>query len=486
MKYPAFANFIRSKLKHLMQITIKRVSAPRKDDHVIFLADKDEQIPAATFSKDELDFLKKQRKADRKTIMINQYRRAFYLQVLEAKEKPLYVQLEAARKAGATMASQLNLAKREEITIEGKVAPKITLAFAEGMMLGSYQFLRYRSNKKTEANSLTKVGIYITGLTDRDIELLQILCTAVYAARDLVNEPLSFLTATELGKQFSRLGKESGFSVSVLNKAQITKLKMGGLLAVNLGSIDPPTFTIMEWKPKNASNKKPIVLVGKGVVYDTGGLSLKPTANSMDYMKCDMGGGAAVGCAMYAIAKAKLPLHVIALVPATDNRPSGNAYVPGDVITMMNGKTVEVLNTDAEGRMILADALHYANRYKPELVMDFATLTGAAATSIGQYGMVCMGTVDDKIKTAMINAGNNVYERLAEMPFWEEYGDLLKSDIADFKNIGGPIAGAITAGKFLVNFTDAPYMHFDIAGPAYSKSNDSYRGKNRLWSTFYF
>jgi leucyl aminopeptidase len=185
-----------------------------------------------------------------------------------------------------------------------------------------------------------------------------------------------------------------------------------------------------------------------------------------------------VGCAMYAIARQKLPVHVIALVPATDNRPDGNAYTPGDVITMMSGLKVEVLNTDAEGRMILADALHYAKRYKPELVMEFSTLTGAAAAAIGHYGIVCMGNCIDEIREPLHKSANNVYERLAEMPFWEEYDDLIKSDIADIKNIGGPIAGAITAGRFLNKFTDYPYMHFDIAGPSFNRSGDSYRGKN--------
>jgi leucyl aminopeptidase len=171
-------------------------------------------------------------------------------------------------------------------------------------------------------------------------------------------------------------------------------------------------------------------------------------------------------------------VHVIALVPATDNRPDGNAYVPGDVITMMSGKTVEVLNTDAEGRLILADALHHAKSLKPELVLEFSTLTGAAAAAIGQYGIVSMGKVDDATRAELEIAGNNVYERLAEFPMWDEYDDLLKSDIADLKNIGGPYGGAITAGRFLLNFTDYPYMHFDIAGPAFIKGNDSYRGKN--------
>jgi leucyl aminopeptidase len=249
---------------------------------------------------------------------------------------------------------------------------------------------------------------------------------------------------------------------------------MGGLLAVNKGSIDPPTFTIFEWKPKNKVNKKPIVLVGKGVMYDTGGLSLKPT-NYMDTMKCDMAGGAAVAGAMYAISKAKLPVHVIGLIPATDNRPDGNAYVPGDVITMLDGTTVEVLNTDAEGRMIMADALSYAKNYDPELVIDIATLTGAAAVALGENAIVGMCTKSEKEFRALQKSGMRVNERVIEFPFWDEYKDMLKSTIADLKNIGGMYAGAITAGKFLEHFTDYPYIHLDIAGPAFIKKRDSYR-----------
>jgi leucyl aminopeptidase len=180
---------------------------------------------------------------------------------------------------------------------------------------------------------------------------------------------------------------------------------------------------------------------------------------------------------MYAIAKAKLPVHVVGLVPATDNRPGFNAFAPGDVITMMDGSTVEMLNSDAEGRMILADALHYAKRYKPELVIDVATLTGAAVAAIGTGAMVGMGTATGKYKDALLQASNQVHERIAEMPFWDDYDELLKSDIADQKNLGGPYAGSITAGRFLLKYTDYPYYHLDIAGPAFLSVKDSYRGK---------
>jgi len=271
--------------------------------------------------------------------------------------------------------------------------------------------------------------------------------------------------------------KEAGYTIEVFNKKKIESLRMGGLLAVNRGSIDPPTFSILEWKPENAVNEKPYVLVGKGVVFDTGGLSLKPTSDSMDYMKCDMGGAAAVAGALYTIAKAKLPVHVIGLVPATDNRPDGNAYVPGDVITMYDGSTVEVLNTDAEGRMILADALSYAKQYDPGLVIELSTLTGSAHAAVGKYAIVGMGNADPETMESLKSSGFNTFERIAEFPFWDDFSELLKSDIADQKNIGGKYAGAITAGKFLEKFTDYPFVHLDIAGPSFNKTQDNYRGK---------
>ncbi|MBZ0242378.1 MAG: leucyl aminopeptidase family protein, partial [Bacteroidales bacterium] len=294
-------------------------------------------------------------------------------------------------------------------------------------------------------------------------------------ARDLVNEPLNKLSAVDLAEQISTKFRAVGGKAEVFNKQKIEALKMGGLLSVNKGSIDPPTFTILEWKPENAKNSKPIVLVGKGVVYDTGGLSLKPS-NAMDTMKCDMGGAATVAASIFAVASAKLPLHVIALVPATDNRPDGNAYVPGDVITMFDGTTVEVLNTDAEGRLILGDALTYAKKFSPEIVFNFATLTGSAARAIGSQGIVAMEVKAADLFCDLAKSGNIVHERLVKFPMWDEYSEQLKSEIADLKNIGGPEGGAITAGKFLEHFTDYPFVHFDIAGPAFIDKRDSYRG----------
>lgn len=459
-----------------MQTEIKKASRTGDADNIVIFTKDKKKFDAALFNENETAFIRKEFE-NSSQVLINQYRRIVIVQFIESK-KERYKSIEALRKAGDMACSILNKRKANAVFLRGDDFTDEVLAFAEGICLGNYQFLKYRKEKEKETNSLKAIHIISRKVNDRQINRLSIKCDATCRARDLVNEPQNVLSATQLAKEFEMMGKDAGFTTVVFNKLKIEKMKMGGLLSVNLGSINPPTFTVMEWKPRRTVNKKPIILVGKGVVYDTGGLSLKPTLNSMDYMKCDMAGAAIVGCVMYAIAKAKLPVHVIGLVPATDNRPDGNAYAPGDVITMYSGLTVEVLNTDAEGRLILGDALHYAKQYNPQLVMEFSTLTGAASVAIGHYGIVCMGNVDDRTKKKLNDSANNVYERLAEFPYWEEYDDLIKSDIADIKNVGGPNAGAITAGRFLNKFVDYPFMHFDIAGPAFVKANDSYRGKN--------
>jgi leucyl aminopeptidase len=384
--------------------------------------------------------------------------------------------LEKARRAGNEMALRLIAAKRDEAQLVSlQEEAGITLALAEGALLGAYEFRKYRTSGKPA--SLRKLGVVAPEVAAPALEELSDVCEAVYAARDLVNEPYSFLNAVQLSSEVRNLSRNAGFKVQVLDKAQIQALGMGGLLAVNKGSIDPPTFTILEWKPKGAVNKKPILLVGKGVVYDTGGLSLKPTPNSMDQMKCDMAGAAAVAGAITAVARQELPVHVVGLIPATDNRPGQAAYAPGDVIRMHSGLTVENMNSDAEGRIILADALSYGERFEAELVMTIATLTGAAARAIGTHGSVVMGTAGDEAFARLQAAADQVFERLAPMPFWEEYDEEIKSDVADIKNLGSDLAGQITAGKFLARFTTRPFIHIDIAGTAFLGKRDHYRGK---------
>lgn len=346
-------------------------------------------------------------------------------------------------------------------------------AFLEGFLLSSYSFDKYQTKKDDFTLNLNLVE----GINKTDLKELLIIVESTFTAKTLINEPQSYLNATQYSKEIKELSKKHGFKLTVWDKEKIVKEKMGGILAVNKGSIQEPTFNILEYKG-NTNSENWIVLVGKGITYDTGGLSLKPTANSMDFMKSDMGGSAAVVGAISAIAANKLNINVVGLIPATDNRPGLDAVAPGDVITMYSGKTVEVLNTDAEGRLVLADALHYAKKYNPELVIDLATLTGAAARAIGKEGIVCMGNANENIKNELKNSGNNVYERLVEFPLWEEYESQIKSDIADIKNLGGALAGATTAGMFLQHFVDYPWMHFDIAGPAFLHAEDSYRGKN--------
>ncbi|MGB0931694.1 MAG: leucyl aminopeptidase family protein, partial [Chitinophagales bacterium] len=350
--------------------------------------------------------------------------------------------------------------------------------FAEGLVLSNYQFLKYRKNAAKEKHSFQQLYILEDSLSKAQVEELQNLIEGVFYARGLVNEPLSYLTAPKFGELVQHLAEEVGFEVEVWGKEQIKAAEMGGILAVNRGSLDPPSFSILKWQPENAINEKPIVLVGKGVVYDTGGLSLKPTANSMDFMKSDMGGGAAVVGTFYAIAKNKIPLNVIGLVPATDNRPGQNAYVPGDVVLMHNKLTVEVLNTDAEGRMLLADALSYAQSLNPQLVIDIATLTGSSVASVGTNAMLVMGNASEEVKNSLKESSFEVHERLVEMPLWEDYKEMLKSDIADLKNIGGKFAGAITAGKFLEHFTDYPWLHVDMAPMGWNFQTSGYRIKN--------
>lgn len=381
---------------------------------------------------------------------------------------------EKNRKQAHSFFNQANGLKTSEWSFHLTANSDNNFAFTEGFLLSTYSFEKYLSKK--EALSYT-INIH-EGLNDNEISEIKNIVLGTFTAKTLVNEPHSFLNASQYSVEIERLSKEFGFDFSFLNKEKIEELGMGGVMAVNKGSIQHPTFNILEYKSKTAKNKKPIILVGKGVMFDTGGLSLKPTGNSMDLMKSDMGGSAAVVGAFCSIAAQKLDIHIIGLIPATDNRPGLDAIVPSDVITMYSGKTVEVLNTDAEGRLVLADALHYAKQYDPELVMDFATLTGAAAAAIGPPGVVCMGNAPKAIKDELKASGFNVHERLVEFPMWDEYEPLIKSDIADIKNLGGPYGGAITAGMFLQHFVDYNWMHFDIAGAAFLKSPDNYRGKN--------
>jgi len=429
------------------------------------------------FDGPDANYIHKRVKDNKQLTILNRPDRVDFIVALKTGDGPNYVALEEARKAAYSLYPFLKDHDADLLSIiHCQGSGEMFIAFLEGLYLTNYQFKKYFT-KSDDRFLIREAGIVSQHISEQDISWLNASLEGNVFARDLVNEPLSYLTAIKLSEEIEGKSKEAGYRVEVFNKKKIESLRMGGLLAVNKGSIDPPTFTIIEWKPEKTVNSKPYILVGKGIVYDTGGLSLKPTHDSMDYMKCDMGGAAAVAGAIYAVAKAKLPVHVIGLIPATDNRPDGNAYVPGDVVEMYDGSTVEVLNTDAEGRMVLADALSYARQYDPELVIELSTLTGAAHAAVGKYAIVGMGNAERAVMDELIEAGYNTFERIAEFPFWDDFSELLKSDIADQKNIGGKYAGAITAGKFLEKFTDYPYIHLDIAGPSFNKAEDNYRGK---------
>ncbi len=386
-------------------------------------------------------------------------------------------QLESARVLGATIYKQLEKEKISVAELQGldQFDKAQNWAFVEGFLLAQYKFDTYKKAAKDQKRKAEKgtLSLSDSSLSSAELEKLTAIVSAVTLAKNIVNEPYNHLDAVKFSALSKTIGKEAGFKVEVLEKGKIETLKMGGLLAVNHGSEVPPTFNIFTHKPKNAKNKQPIVLVGKGVMFDTGGYSLK-TGGVMQTMKCDMAGGAAVLGTLTAAALLNLPYYIIGLVPATDNKINSEAMVVDDIITISDGTTVEVQNTDAEGRLILADALHYAKQYKPQLVVDLATLTGAAAAITGPYGIAMMGNTaewQEKLKVA----GDKTYERVAELPFWKELGDLVKGEVSDLKNIGGPIAGASTAGKFLEHFTDYNWIHLDIAGPAFIKENKGYK-----------
>ncbi|OQX99034.1 MAG: hypothetical protein B6I24_03745 [Bacteroidetes bacterium 4572_128] len=448
------------------------------DNNLIIIADKNSDLSKFNFSEKELNFIKKSIKDKKKQITINHYDKFVFVNILEKSKKKLeYKDKENARKSAFALWNTIQNYKLKEIEIcDIENRSSIVLAFAEGLALSNYQFLKYFSKKNFEKKRSFLEKISFVNLKEEDISELKNLMEAVYLTRDLVNEPVNFLNTEKFSCEIKRISEEIGFSAEIFDKKKIESLKMGGIIAVNKGSIDPPSFAILEWKPENPKNEKVIVLVGKGIVYDTGGLSLKPS-NSMMSMKSDVSGACSVLGTFYAVAKNKLDVHIIGLIPITDNRPSHNAYVPDDIIKMYDGTTVEVQNTDAEGRMILADALSYAKRYEPKLVIDLATLTGASAYFIGKEAIVSMTNEDaeEHLKNLQ-KSGENVYERLVNLPMWEEYAEQIKSNIADIRNVGD-YAGSITAGKFLEHFTDYPWIHLDIAGTAFLDRKDNYRGK---------
>ena len=456
---------------------LKKIESTDYKANLIIIADKQNTFRNLGLAEDQITYLKEKIEQGKEQIFLNKFDKKIFVQIIDNSTEDKNKLKEKARKGAKTICSMVNDEKIENIQITSVGTDKdIVLAFVEGLALSNYQFLKYfTKDLDKKKNTLTSLEIANEAISDEELNKLQAVIDSVYIVRDLVNEPYHSLNSETFPERIKELASEAGFSAEILGRKQIEALRMGGLLAVNRGSKYDPAFAILSWKPQDAKNEKPVILVGKGVVFDSGGLNLKPTGY-IEEMKSDMAGAAAALGTIYAVAKQKLPLYVMALIPITDNAISDRSYAPGEVITMFDGTTVEIKNTDAEGRLILADALSYAKKYEPQLVVDLATLTGAAMRAVGPHASAMLSTANRDTTDKLLQSGFETYERLVEFPLWEEYGEMLKSKIADMKNIGGANAGLITAAKFLEHFTDYPWIHLDIAPNAYMEDNNDYKG----------
>ena len=403
-----------------------------------------------------------------------------YLLSFDSEKAAAEVQ-EGLRRSAMKLLKKFEADRVEEIAVCGEgTLPEEVAALLEGLTLADYSFDRYKSK---DPYHLQKVAVDKVYFKAEELEAMQRLWNRIYWCREWVNLPVQDLNAPAFAEELAAIAAEHGGDVkcTVMDKKKIEALRMGGLLAVNRGSVDEPRFVVLEYDGVKGSEKGvkgsertnvqegPICLVGKGVMYDTGGLNIKP-GDYMQEMKSDMAGAATMASVVFAAADNRLPVHVVALLPLTDSRPGFNAYAADDILTMYDGTTVEVVNTDAEGRLILADAIAYAvKNYNPRVIIDAATLTGAAVRAISTFGIAAMEQNGRKELEMLKVVGEQVYERLVEFPMWKEYDELIKSDYADLRNSGNtPQAGTITAGKFLAHFAgEVPFVHLDIAGVAY-------------------
>ncbi|HEX6710362.1 MAG TPA: leucyl aminopeptidase [Rubrobacter sp.] len=390
------------------------------------------------------------------------------------------VGLEKLRRAAATVARRARTLKLREAAFSLPTLPDagtrdVARAAAEGAKLGLYRFARH----KTSTNDHELETFWLVGEDEtlegagEGAELGGRVAEGAVLARDLANEPSNVATPEYLAEKARGIAEKYGMELNVLDRSGIEEEGLTGLATVGRSASNEPRFIVLEHRKGDES--APVVLVGKAVTFDSGGISIKPSAG-MEDMKFDMSGGAAVLGAMEAVGTLDLPLNVVAIVPATENLPGGDAFKPGDVLQMHSGKTVEIITTDAEGRLILADALSYARRYEPAAVVDCATLTGACVVALGSHASGLMGNDEDLIAEVQ-EAGEATGERAWHLPLYDEYTEQIKGDTADIKNSGGRGGGALTAGAFLKEFADYPWAHLDIAGTAYGKKGNAYTTK---------
>jgi leucyl aminopeptidase len=345
---------------------------------------------------------------------------------------------------------------------------ELTESFVIGLLLGIYQFNQF---KTLDRDKIKEIGeVILLGEIDGEIKKIseglrtgKIISEAVYVTRDLVNGPSNQITPTVLAEKAHQIAKDHGMEIQVFEVNQAEAMGMGAFVAVAKGSQEPGKFIILEYNKGKGLDT--IALVGKGITFDSGGISIKPSEN-MDRMKDDMSGAAAVLATMQAASKLQLPFHLVGIMPATENLPSGKAYKPGDILKTLSGQTVEVISTDAEGRLILSDALTYSLRYQPKAIIDLATLTGACVIALGDYVIGLFGN-DEPLLKQVEKASGKTEEKVWRLPLWDEYFEYLKSDVADFRNVGTRAAGAIIGAIFLSKFVEkVPWVHLDIAGPA--------------------
>ena len=360
------------------------------------------------------------------------------------------------------------------------ISPKDSAqAVTEGALLGLYLFRKHMTREDDKLGEIKQLLIFGSDETKLHLEegsnKGKVLAEATNLARDMVNEPANYMTPKHMAETATKLAESYKLEVSILEREQMAELGMGALLGVAQGSQQPPKFIVLHYKGGDSPETN-VTFVGKGITFDSGGISIKPS-EKLEEMKGDMAGGAAVMGAITAIAQLKPKINVTAIVPATENLPDGNALKPGDILTAMSGKTIEIVSTDAEGRLILADALGYAKKLGAKLIVDVATLTGACRVALGN---VCTGAFgnNQELVDKVIAAGTEAGELIWQMPMYDEYKEQNKSDVADIKNVGGRLGGAITAAKFLAEFADdTPWVHLDIAGTSLSEKERAYQVK---------
>lgn len=456
-----------------MNFTLEHINPKEYEGNIVLLYGSEVSDRSLPLGRKELEKLKARRAEDAESVVAFD-RLPYHIYIVNFdSEKPAPEAQEMLRRAADKVVVMLKGDKQNAVAVTGEgVITEEVVAFMEGLRLADYSFDRYKSKAPKHVETVVIDSAF---LAQEELERNVRLWDHIEWCREHVNLPVADLNAERFAKELESKAKGLGVKCTVFDKRKIESLRMGGLLGVNRGSVDEPRFVVLEYCAPECKGGKPLALVGKGVMYDTGGLNIKPD-DYMREMKSDMAGAATMAAVVFAAAENRLPVHLVALLPLTDNRPGFNAYAADDVLTMYDGTTVEVVNTDAEGRLILADAIAYAvANYQPELVIDAATLTGAAVRAIGTYGIAAMQQNAENPFNLLRIMGNQVYERLVEFPFWKEYDKLIESDVADIKNCGIAQAGTITAGKFLAHFAkQTPYIHLDIAGVAFFSKKQEY------------